>query len=197
MPQKRELSKEQIAEIMGLKGVLPADQVKKRYAIGSSRLYSIWRSAEMEKKIGTVDSDRKLAVIEAKVDECNRLLGVIYYRLSELAEDEDEVDSNVEEELEAMLNATKQQNTRLKHVHGTLEQMQNWSYLVPIGFLIWQLVARTVKVARRINATLSPKDGDNDGRIGIEPVDASCSGDYNSSERMTVRQMWSVFGRTK
>ena len=43
MIPKRELTQEQIEEIQALRGRLSADEVKKRFCIGSSRLYRIWR----------------------------------------------------------------------------------------------------------------------------------------------------------
>ena len=46
MIPKRELTQEQIEEIQALRGRLTADEVKKRFCIGSSRLYKIWRDAQ-------------------------------------------------------------------------------------------------------------------------------------------------------
>ena len=43
MIPKRELSQEQIEEIRALRGRLSADEIKKRFGIGSTRLYKIWR----------------------------------------------------------------------------------------------------------------------------------------------------------
>ena len=43
MPSKRELSPEQIQEIRSLRGQLPAAEAKKRFGIGTTRLYKIWR----------------------------------------------------------------------------------------------------------------------------------------------------------
>ena len=44
MPPQRELSQEQIQEIRALRGQLSAAEAKKRFGIGSTRLYKIWRS---------------------------------------------------------------------------------------------------------------------------------------------------------
>ncbi|KAK3764540.1 hypothetical protein RRG08_040561 [Elysia crispata] len=44
MPPKRELSQEQVQEIRSLRGQLPAAEAKKRFGIGTTRLYKIWRS---------------------------------------------------------------------------------------------------------------------------------------------------------
>ena len=43
MIPKRELTQEQIEEIQALRGRLSAGEVKKRFGIGSTRLYKIWR----------------------------------------------------------------------------------------------------------------------------------------------------------
>ena len=43
MPLKRELSPGQVQEIQALRGRLPANEVKKRFGIGSTRFYEIWR----------------------------------------------------------------------------------------------------------------------------------------------------------
>ena len=43
MPSKRELSPEQVQEIRSLRGQLPAAEAKKRFGIGTTRLYKIWR----------------------------------------------------------------------------------------------------------------------------------------------------------
>ena len=43
MPPKRELSLEQIQELRSLRGQLPAAEAKKRFGIGTTRLYKIWR----------------------------------------------------------------------------------------------------------------------------------------------------------
>ena len=43
MPPKRELSQGQIEEIRALRGQLSAAEAKKRFGIGSTRLYKIWR----------------------------------------------------------------------------------------------------------------------------------------------------------
>ena len=46
MSPKRELSLDQIQEIRALRDKLPAAEAKKRFGIGSTRLYKIWRDAE-------------------------------------------------------------------------------------------------------------------------------------------------------
>ena len=46
MPTKRELSPEQVEEIHSLLGQLPAAEVKKRFGIGTTRLYRIWRDGD-------------------------------------------------------------------------------------------------------------------------------------------------------
>ena len=43
MPSKRKLSPEQVQEIRSLRGQLPAAEAKKRFGIGTTRLYKIWR----------------------------------------------------------------------------------------------------------------------------------------------------------
>ena len=50
MIPKRELTQEQTEEIQALWGRLPADEVKKRFGIGSSRLYKIWRDETAAQK---------------------------------------------------------------------------------------------------------------------------------------------------
>ena len=49
MIPKRELTQEQIEEIQALRGRLSADEVKKRFGIGSSRLYKIWRDVTADR----------------------------------------------------------------------------------------------------------------------------------------------------
>ena len=46
MPPAKELSQADIAEIVALRGVEPAAVVRKRFGIGTSRLYRIWKNAE-------------------------------------------------------------------------------------------------------------------------------------------------------
>ena len=46
MPPAKELSKAEIQEIVSLRGVEPAVDVRKRFGIGTSRLYRIWKNAE-------------------------------------------------------------------------------------------------------------------------------------------------------
>ena len=46
MPTKKDLSPEEIQEIVSLRGVKPADSIRKRFGIGTSRLYKIWKKAE-------------------------------------------------------------------------------------------------------------------------------------------------------
>ena len=46
MPPTKELSQADIAEIVALRGVEPASIVRKRFGIGTSRLYRIWKNAE-------------------------------------------------------------------------------------------------------------------------------------------------------
>ena len=50
MPEKRELSPEKIQEIISLRGVEPAAFIRKRFGIGTSRLYRIWKNAERERE---------------------------------------------------------------------------------------------------------------------------------------------------
>ena len=150
MPPKRELSEEQIDEIKRLKGVLSADEVKKKYGIGTSRLYNIWWAVAITPTDLIYD---RLNVIEEKLNACNQLLSVLHSGLSELADGQAEVESEIDQDLEAMLMATKRQTTGLEHVQGTLQQMQNWSYLIPIGFLLWKITSRTLAVARQMNGT--------------------------------------------
>ena len=50
MPEKRELSPEEIQEIISLLGVEPAASIRKRFGIGTSRLYRIWKNAERERE---------------------------------------------------------------------------------------------------------------------------------------------------
>ena len=50
MPAKRELSPEEIQEIISLRGVEPAASIRKRFGIGTSRLYRIWKNAERERE---------------------------------------------------------------------------------------------------------------------------------------------------
>ena len=49
MIPKRELTQEQIEEIQALRGRLSADEVKKRFGIGSTRLYKIWLEETAER----------------------------------------------------------------------------------------------------------------------------------------------------
>ena len=50
MPEKRELSPEEIQEIISLRGVEPAASIRKHFGIGTSRLYRIWKNAERERE---------------------------------------------------------------------------------------------------------------------------------------------------
>ena len=72
MPAKRELSPEEIQEIISLRGVESAASIRKRFGIGTSRLYRIWKNAEKEReaaaeaapaKAEEAEEDRGLAAV--------------------------------------------------------------------------------------------------------------------------------------
>ena len=46
MPQATKLSQAQIQKIVALRGLEPAGDIRKRFRIGTSRLYRIWKNAE-------------------------------------------------------------------------------------------------------------------------------------------------------
>ena len=61
MPAKRELSPEEIQEIIFLRGVESAASIRKRFGIGTSRLYRIWKNAEREREAEAAPAEAALA----------------------------------------------------------------------------------------------------------------------------------------
>ena len=114
MPPKRELSQEQVQEIRSLRGQLPAAEAKKRFGIGTTRLYKIWRSCPPRHEVASpvilrapslagppgagalasgsrvkptvVDFYNRLDRLEARVEEASRLL---VQALAQLPKDDD------------------------------------------------------------------------------------------------------------
>ena len=77
MPAKRELSPEEIQEIISLRGVESAASIRKRFGIGTSRLYRIWKNAEKEReaaaeaapaKAEEAEEDRGLAAVLSSLE---------------------------------------------------------------------------------------------------------------------------------
>ena len=68
MPQRTNLSLEDIEEIQSLRGKVSAEETKKRFGIGTGRLYKIWRAAENDKVQAT---ENNLVLREHAVEDRN------------------------------------------------------------------------------------------------------------------------------
>ena len=70
MPQKTNLSREDIQEIQSLRGKISAEEAKKKFGIGSTRLYKLWHAAETNNVIPVEEeTNRGSAVGEEKTIE--------------------------------------------------------------------------------------------------------------------------------
>ena len=67
MPEKKELSQQEIEEIQSLRGKISPSEARKRFGIGTSRLYRIWKSAA-EKKVEENTELQKEKVEKATAD---------------------------------------------------------------------------------------------------------------------------------
>ena len=65
MLAKRELSPEEIQEIIFLRGVEPAASIRKRFGIETSRLYRIWKNAEREREAAANAAPAEAAAAKA------------------------------------------------------------------------------------------------------------------------------------
>lgn len=50
MPQRKQLSEEELEEIRNLRGQMPVKEIQTKYGIGSPRLYKIWREASQKQE---------------------------------------------------------------------------------------------------------------------------------------------------
>ena len=90
--RKISLSLEEIQEIVSLRGVENADSIRKRFGIGTSQLYKIWKKADKEKaaeaeeataKKSTAEEaeeDRGLAAVQSAVELLQEKMDLLLHR---------------------------------------------------------------------------------------------------------------------
>ncbi|KAK3776399.1 hypothetical protein RRG08_023752 [Elysia crispata] len=162
MPPKRELSQEQVQEIRSLRGRLPAAEAKKRFGIGTTRLYKIWRSCPPRHEVASplpvvlrappplakapdadgsrveptvVDFYNHLGRLEAIVEQATNLL---VQALAQLPKDDN---SDLLEEL--LADEQQEIAEQLRETHH--EQAETRMDLQKVGqvVLVWKVVAAT------------------------------------------------------
>ena len=168
MPSKRELSQGQIEEIRALRGRLSAAEAKKRFGIGSKRLYKIWRddapqqpppllgppvrrSAQNLFPYGGVanvpgpivqDFYKRLEGLESRAEHSTRLLVEV---LAQLARNntQDAFLNELKEEREE--EAQTETRMDIQKVREMVETAQKWTFLSLAAILVWKVVGATWK----------------------------------------------------
>ena len=92
MPKKKDLSLEEIQEIVSLRGVENADSIRKRFGIGTSQLYKIWKKADKERAAEAeeatakksaaeeAEEDRGLAAVQSAVELLQEKMDLLLHR---------------------------------------------------------------------------------------------------------------------
>ena len=130
MPVKRELSPEEIQEIISLRGVEPAASIRKRFGIGTSRLYRIWKNAEREREAEAAAPAEAAAAnaAPANAEEAEEDRGLIAAVLSELKILQDKIDLLLEAEeshFEDVEDLEEQLDEAQKGILDTIEESSN------------------------------------------------------------------------
>ena len=133
MPPKRELTAHQIREIKALHGQLPAAEVRKRFGIGTNRVYKIWQ----EGNGADLDIYSKLEEVQKEVKEMGRKFDLLTEMLEELGD----VDMDVEE----MRRLEDKQTSQIGKLESTLEVARSLSVMVPLAGLGWKIMCETMK----------------------------------------------------
>jgi len=169
MPPKRELSPKEIEEIRALRGQLSAAEAKKRYRIGSTRLYKIWHDepntypadtttlsvsipvAEeeesaspgvLEEHLPTVsDIYNRLGRLESHTEHATNLLGQVLAQLSH--HDDDDFESNLLEELLAEQQEDHEEIAEEMQETQSVETAQKWALISFVAMLVWKVASRT------------------------------------------------------
>lgn len=170
MPPRRELSQDQIQEIRSLRGQLPAAEAKKRFGIGSTRLYKIWQGEPTEPP-AVVQDEESLAAVQGGESLVHPTVADFYNRLGRLEsradhatdmlvqvlaalqrDDESDDESDLFEEMQQEEIAEQVQETRheqietqmdLQKVGQLAETARGWAYISIAAVLVWKIVART------------------------------------------------------
>lgn len=147
MPPRQELSQDQIQEIRALRGRLSAAEAKKRFGIGSTRLYKIWSESGAEpppepKPAGSLspygellpqeqrqrptveDFYERLGRLEAKAEQSTKLLAEVLAQLAQCNEEEDALLDEV-----ASQEAEEACHEDLQKVGQMVETTQKWIYI--------------------------------------------------------------------
>ena len=133
MPPKRDLTEHQIREIKALHGQLPAAEVRKRFGIGTNRVYKIWQ----EGNGADLDIYSKLEEVQKEVKEMGRKFDLLTEMLEELGD----VDMDVEE----MRRLEDKQTSQIGKLESTLEVARSLSVMVPLAGLGWKIMCETMK----------------------------------------------------
>lgn len=151
MPPKRDLSQEQVQEIRSLRGQLPAVEAKKRFGIGSTRLYKIWRDGSGDPEIApanpvlaaedgplptVADFYNRLGRLESRVEQATDLLVQV---LAQLSNDDDLLEDLVAEQQQEIAEQATQTRMDLQIVEST----QRWIYIAAAAVLAWKVAAKT------------------------------------------------------
>ncbi|GFR98530.1 hypothetical protein ElyMa_004504400 [Elysia marginata] len=126
MLPKRELSLEQVQEIRTLRGVLPAAEVKKRFGIGTTRLYRIWRGEAADQPPLDPPAPPEPAPIALPEPAPIILPGA---QLVADAREEEEAETRVD----------------MQKIGQMAASAQKWAYISIAAALVWKVAASTWK----------------------------------------------------
>ena len=160
MSPKRELSLEQIQEIRALRDKLPAAEAKKRFGIGSTRLYKIWRDAEPSGPLEPAgpqsllpaptveDFYNRLGRLESRAEQATGLLVEVLAVLSELAQHDDsdlldELQEEIEETAEEVQETQDEQAETRMDIQEMAKTTQTWIYISTAVLVAWKVAVHT------------------------------------------------------
>ena len=123
MTVKRELSPEEIQEIISLRGVEPAASIRKRFGIGTSRLYRIWKNAEREREAEAAAAEA--APAKAEEAEEDRGLAAVLSELKILQDKMDLLLEGEESHFEDVEDLEEQLDEAQKGILDTIEESSN------------------------------------------------------------------------
>ena len=149
MPTKKDLSLEEIQEIIFLRGVEPAASIRECFGIGTSRVYKIWKKAE---KKSAAEEDRGLAAVLSAVELLQEKMDLLLLEGQEIhfedvenleekvGEAQKDILSNIEEGSNALREKTERivsaANAAKAAVYSLLEIV---GIVSPLGFTVWLL----------------------------------------------------------
>ena len=122
MSAKRELSPEEIQEIISLRGVESAASIRKHFGIGTSQLYRIWKNAEREREAAAEAAPAEAAAANAEEE---RGLAVVLSELKILQDKMDLLLEGEESHFEDVEDLEEQLDEAQKGILDTIEESSN------------------------------------------------------------------------